>query len=669
MKNMFFPILLTCTHILFSNEIKFGKVSMEEVAQKEHAIEKDARAAILYKKEYVFYGYNDNKGWSTTKEVHYRIKIYSKAGFDWATFQIPLYFSKSGKERIGNVKGFTFNLIEGKVVSEKLGKDGVFEENVSKNRNKASITMPEVKEGSVLDIQYRVESSIYWYMDDYTFQYDIPMDRAELKLKIPEYFNFKKYSKGFYPIHIDQSQANRKIAVQYKSSDKSGITGRATHKSGSLDFTENVYEVNATRLPAMIEEKYTNNINNYRTAIKFELASTKFPNSTYKSYSQSWEDVAKSIYQYSSFGSELKKTNYFEDDLDELLSGITDNVQKATTIFDFVKSKMTWNQYYGVSCSRDGVKKAYEEGSGNVAEINLMLTSMLRYAGLNANPVLVSTRSYGIPLFPTRDGFNYVIAAIEIQNDVILLDATNKYAVPNVLPERALNWAGRLIRKEGSSSQIPLVPKTISKELVSINASINEDGSIEGKVRTQYTDQFALSFRNSYEPSDEETYLASLENHYGGMEISEYTIKNGGNLSKPVIETCDFFKEDECEIIGSKIYFSPMFFFAMEENPFKLEKREYPIDFTFPRLEKRMINIKIPEGYKIESVPESSAMQLTNGLGMYKFNIMATENQVQLVVSSEITTALVPTEYYDTLKEYYKRMVAKETEKVILSKI
>jgi hypothetical protein len=61
----------------------------------------------------------------------------------------------------------------------------------------------------------------------------------------------------------------------------------------------------------------------------------------------------------------------------------------------------------------EGVKKAYKDKTGNVAEINLMLTAMLRYAGLNANPVLVSTRSNGIAIFPNRTAFNYVIAAVE----------------------------------------------------------------------------------------------------------------------------------------------------------------------------------------------------------------------------------------------------------------
>jgi hypothetical protein len=52
-------------------------------------------------------------------------------------------------------------------------------------------------------------------------------------------------------------------------------------------------------------------------------------------------------------------------------------------VFNHVKN-LKWNGYYGYSCN-DGVKKKYKDKTGNVAEINLMLTAMLRYANLNAN--------------------------------------------------------------------------------------------------------------------------------------------------------------------------------------------------------------------------------------------------------------------------------------------
>ena len=70
---------------------------------------------------------------------------------------------------------------------------------------------------------------------------------------------------------------------------------------------------------------------------------------------------------------------YYKKDLDVLLEGITDPIKKIALIFNHVKAKVKWNDYHGIYTS-DGVKKAYKDHVGNVAEINLMLTSMLRYA-------------------------------------------------------------------------------------------------------------------------------------------------------------------------------------------------------------------------------------------------------------------------------------------------
>ncbi len=669
MKLKLFFLLLLSIQLLYPNEVKFGKVTKEEIEETKHHLEADAEAAILYKKERVFYNYNYDEGWSVTKEAHYRIKIYNKDGLDWATLQIPLYVSQGEEEKISNVKGFTFNVVDGKVVGEKLKKGGIFVEEVNKYRNKASITMPEVKEGSVLDIQFTVSSPLYWHMDDFRLQYNIPVNLVDLRLDIPQYFFFKKHIKGFYPVQINESRDNRSINVSYRSEDTAGMLGKTSRKSGDLKFYENVYEVNASNLPSLIEEEFTSNIDNYRTAIKFELASTQFPNRPHKNYSLTWEGVAKSIYDYDSFGTELKRENYYKDAIDQLIAGVTNQEEKAQLIFRFVQSKMNWNDYVGVTCSREGIKKAFKEGSGNTAEINLMLTSMFRYAGLKANPILVSTKSNGIPLFPTTDGFNYVIAGIEVTDDVILFDATEKNTVPGILPDRAINWMGRLVRKDGTSSQVNLIPKQLSKELHYVNATINADGSVEGKTRTQYTNQLALNLRDKFDDTDEESYLEELENSHGEMEIDGYEIKNKTELSKPIIETCGFIKENQCEIIGNKIYFKPMLFLAQNSNPFKMEKREYPVDFSFPRQKKYVIGLTIPEGYKIESLPESTVVQLPENSGKFTFKIIAQGNQIKLNASTELNIASFPSWYYDALKEYYKNLVLKHSEKVVLSKI
>ena len=343
-------------------------------------------------------------------------------------------------------------------------------------------------------------------------------------------------------------------------------------------------------------------------------------------------------------------------------------MKRAAKIYNYVQNKVKWNGNYG-KYSDVGVKKAYKQKTGNVADMNLMLTAMLRYAGVEANPVLLSTRRHGIHMFPTLNGFNYVITAIEIEGSVILLDATNYYGEPNILPMRALNWIGRLVRKDGSWTRISLMPKKSALETTTMNITLDDAGNIKGKQRTQFTSHNALSFRNGYARSDEEDYLERLENSISDIEIEEYNVKNVPNIGKPILESYAFSKEAQAEIIGDKLYFSPLLYLATTENPFKAEERIYPVDFGYPWKRKIMMNISIPEGYEIESLPEVATVRLPDNLGSYAFKITKTPTGISVVMLKEINSAVIPSEKYGSLRELYRILVEKEQEKVVLKKI
>ena len=150
-----------------------------------------------------------------------------------------------------------------------------------------------------------------------------------------------------------------------------------------------------------------------------------------------------------------------------VITGLTNQNEIILAVLNYVKSNVNWNGYNGYSCD-DGVKKAYKDETGNVAEINLMLTAMLQTAGLKVNPVLISTRANGISIFPNHSAFNYVIAAVETTEGLILLDATSKFSTPNVLPFRDLNWKGRLIGKDGTSEEVDLMPTKASNDNVTM---------------------------------------------------------------------------------------------------------------------------------------------------------------------------------------------------------
>jgi len=663
-------IVLFVFQISTSQNYNFGKVSKEELEEKFNPLDSSANATYLYKYRKTFYEYHQQSGgFQLITDVHERIKIYNQEGFDYVTREVNLYKSGSTREDIRGLKANTYNLVGNKIEDTKLKKDGIFENEKSRYNNQTKFTMPNIKVGSVIEYKYKIVSPFITNVDEFELQHDIPIKKLEAKFSAPEYYNFKVNTKGFLRVIPKNETKNDIITINSKSRSLNGFSGaNTTFSSEDIEYKKNTSTYSLSNIPALKEEPYVNNINNYRSAVKFELSYSKFPNELINYYSTTWDDVVKTIYESPNFGTQLDKSSFYKDDIDALIGSVSDQNQKATLIFNYVKTKVKWNGYYGKYVN-DGVRKAYKDQVGNVAEINLLLTSMLRYSGLNANPVLVSTRNNGVPLFPTREGYNYVISCIEMPNGVILLDASSKYSTPNVLPLRVLNWQGRIIRKQGSSTLINLYPKVKSKNTTSMSVTLDQDGNIEGRIRNVKTTHEAMLYRQKYNDADKDDYLERLENKYDGMEITDFEVKNSKDLSKPIIEDFKFSKQSQSDIIGNNMYVNPLFFLRTIENPFKSSDREFPVDFGHPSSIKFNINIKLPVGYKVEAIPESRAFALPDNLGSFRYNIATKNGSVQLIVFTEINESIIISSYYDALKEFYNQIVTTEAEQIVLTKM
>lgn len=667
MNKIFIVLLLLLSTLGFPQKRELGNVTIQELKEKVCPSDTSAAAAILFDIGEVYFDYSENDGFTINLKVRTKIKIYKKEGYEWANKYVRYYVGPNVNEKVSFSDEATYNLVNGKVEKTKLKSDGKFDEKVNKFWAQKKIALPNVREGSIIEYEYVYTSNNFGSLDKWFFQSSVPVLYCEYKTVIPQYYIYKPAFRGYMNPKITKNNSTRTINFTSKERNN-GLIAKTSFTNESFNFIEEKTTYVMENLPAIKDEPYVNNMRNYISSIELELSSIQFPNQPFRNYTTDWETVAKKIYENDNFGPELNKTGYFEKDIDALLSGITSSDEKATAIFNYVKSRMTWDEFNDYSC-HEGVRKAYQDKKGNVAEINLMLTAMLRYAGIEANPVLVSTRSNEISLFPSRTAFNYVICGIELRDQIILLDATNKFSLPNILPIRDLNWFGRIIRKNESSAQIDLMPTSNSKDIISIMGTINPQGELTGKIRDQYFDYNAFVFRNRYNGVTKENAIEKLEKQHQGIEITDYDVQNHDDLSKPIVENYSFISSNSVEIIGDKMYFSPFLFFAKTENPFKQESREYPVDFVYPQQDKFNISIKIPDGYAIETMPKPAAVTMPENLASFKYSITDNGGQIQLLYTQDINQAIIGAENYETLKQFYMEIVNKQTEKIVLKKV
>jgi transglutaminase-like putative cysteine protease len=669
--SLFAILIFICFTLKTSAQnINFGSVSKQELEETVYPLDSTAPAAFIYKKRRSYYDYVQGTGFILITKIHERIKIYNKEGLEWAKKVITIYKNNSAHESV-SIKGYTYNLVKGKISRVKLKSKLIFKEKINEHWTSYKFTMSNVSVGSVVEWTYNISSPFIGNINDVIFQYKIPVKKIVAKVEIPEYFTFKYQPNFYYPIKFTTSKKDRTIRFinQVNTTRNSDYMVSRKTSNSEVRLEDLVYTSTELNVPAIKEEPLINNINNYIAKVHFEHTSTQYPNSYVTNYGSSWGAVTEAIYKSSNFGRQLANTGFLKNDVAALdIMGKSDQ-EKAMRLFQFVKSKIKWNGLYGKYTDK-GLKKAYQEHAGNVADINLTLVALLREAGLKANPVLVSTRSHGIPLFPTSDGFNYVIAALEFQTGYVLFDATEIFSMPNVLPKRTLNWHGRLVRSDGSSSSINLFSAKPAKSRVILYAKIDTDGTVTGLKRSSYFSNFALNYRKTKAFLAKESLQSRLEEAYDGIEISDLKVSNKKEIYKPLVESFKFLAEDYCDVINDKIYFSPLLFLAMDKNPFKLEKRTYPIDFGSKWEKNYTISIKIPDGYSISTLPQNKAIGLPENMGSFKYIITKNgENKIQVLTSVKINKSIVPYNYYTNLKDFYKQLIEKQTEKVVLTKL
>ncbi|WP_378182402.1 DUF3857 domain-containing protein [Aquimarina sp. SS2-1] len=649
MKKIIMLVLLAFSVNMKAQEYKFGKVSKEELLEKSYPLDSSANAVILFETQKKHIQNHKGNGFRLITEVHKRIKLYNKNGFDHASQEILLFNRTSNSEKLLYLEGATYSFKKDSIVKTELKEDGIFTTEHSKNIEEITFTMPSLQEGSVIEFKYKIVSPFLFNVGKIYLQESIPIKKQDIEIITPEYFNFKKVTTGYLPINLTESD---KWLNQYGDSYK--------------ELTDKIISIN---VPAFKEEPYCGNSKNYISSINYELAYIKYRYGAIDHRATTWDDVIKNIFNSSNFGDQLNKTNYFKNDIDSLIAGVYNPHEKMKVIFKYLQNKMTWNEMRGVFTYK-GTKKSYKEGKGNVADINLTLVSMLRYAGLQAHPVVCSSSDSPVALFPTISGFNYVLARVKISDkEIFYLDASDKYGMLNILPDRIIRGMGRVIAENRTSQLVDFRPDKPSVKAYRLQCQLNEKGIAKGKVSVNHRDYIAHDFRVENAAKDNEDKTKRFENEFGISEIEEYTVEGVKELGKEVNEKFNFIVEDQIETIEDEIFFSPLLFLRDKENVFKSDDRKYPIDFGYSFSNKYMVNIKIPEGYEVVECPKSTALKLPNNMGKFIFRSNVTNGVIQVVVDETITAPVIPASYYQAVKEFYNQVIQKENEQVVLKKI
>ena len=636
-KHLFYLLILFHAGLLTAQNkfLNTPKISDADLASVKSDKYPDVPAEILYRSVHFLVDYDGY----LTQEIVSRVKIYDKdnAG-DYLDHQISLYDNKKGsREVLSNLKAFTYNLQDGKIEATKIERDEKYASKEDKNYSITKFAFPNVKDGSVVEYSYKIFTPFLGSTPRILIEDKIPVKYIEYVFDTAKPLGYSINYKG-------------NLAPTFRD------TGEKTLYGGQYQ----VYRFGYDNVPPYKEEKYVRNSDNYKTGIKAELNSTLF-NDQLKSYSISWKDISKRLYENENFGTELNRNNLVKDLLPADIKSMPVKLERARAVLRYVQKNYTWNKEDDVVTDK-GIKNLLSTKVGNTAELNILLILLLKSADIDAQPIVLATTRRGMltGYLPSMAQLNFVAASFLEGENFFLLDATSKQSDINMISPRALNYFGFFMPKD-DAKQINIVFPEKSKTFLTVDAKLNPDGSFEGHFADRDTKLFGMMVNESYE-EDKDKFAKDYKSEY---KFPHSNFKQGALENRDFESSFDFSADTFTDVLGSKLVFNPLLFLYTQNHNFdQTEARKAPLEFAsaFDRVKK--VTITIPDNYVFENVPKSKKFRTEDNALQYTYDVQQTGNKLTVETTVMIDDSVFPAEYFPAFKQIYDNITKLEAQVV-----
>jgi Domain of Unknown Function with PDB structure (DUF3857) len=611
---------------------EFGEYSPEEINLKECAFDRKAEAVILL--DAAIADHDDD--YRLITHHRRRIKIFNQREIDQGNITIYFY-SKDQFEYISNIKGVTYNLEGGQPVLTHLDSKSIYTEKENNIRSRIKFAMPNVKPGSIIEYEYDSYMKHYGGLDHWRFQHELPVIKSSYFLTVlpGREFQYSVQKKVSYPIIIKPM----------------------------FDVGKIYFEMD--NIPGLKFEPYMEAANDYLQRVEFQLASYTNSFGDKTKVVQTWKDLAYELLGEKEFGGAIKKDLPNLDEIKSIVSKETTDSGKLAVIYNYVRNNFTWNNFYS-KYAGDGVKTPWEKRTGNAGEINLILLNLLQTFNVEASPILVAERDFGKidTTYPFIDRFNKVAAYARINNKTYILDATEKFTPPGLIPYALLNTIGFVVDKKDFRLIRILNNKNAYQNNITVTAKIEDNGMLKGTADIVSSD-YAKEKNTDHIKRNTKRFIKDLaEESANDPTIDKYTFENIDDDSKPLLQKLEF--HTELNVNGGFVFVDPAFFAGLIKNPFTAEERFTNVNFGYPYDISVEATIQLPAKSKIDKLPENKN-QAFGGQSLTILRQFKSENNT-LVISLHFkqTLTVVQNDQYASLKSVYQSVIDLLNEPIVI---
>jgi len=502
------------------------------------------------------------------------------------------------------------------------------------------ISMPELSEGVV--IEYRAKKYINKLINKKDFCQD-------------------------YGIQDYEPCLNKKIILTFPLSYKFNIkTCNPKYINYQINFSPEIKIVNG-------KKSYIWEFKNIPEIISEPLMPSYVditPRFSFSSF-ESWKEIYR--WWQKLFIDKINLDETIKKKVEELIKEKYTKEEKAKAIYHWVASKI---RYVGVEYGEAGFEphfatEIFRNKYGDCKDQAILLISMLRYAGIPAYPVLVSTKGNWpvIENFPTLT-FNHAIALAEIEEKPVFLDPTAETTSFGDLPAGDQDRVVFIFYdEEGLLKKTPLFSFHHNRKCIDTKITVHNDEAISGTIEVntfgKYDQEERWGLKYTKPLLIKEHFKSVINNLSPGGELLHYEINNVENLNQSIHIKIEFKGPKFLKEMGKERIIPQLG--GLSAALVSREKRNYPLDFQFPDEFQNLFKLQLPKNFEVKYLPSPivSDTKWFTYINKYSFSGKSIYFEERLV-HKKVTVSV---EEYGEFKKIYEEIARQADKQAVLRKI
>jgi hypothetical protein len=638
-RRLFFFVCICCAYFLARtpmqvNADEWQPISPAELQMTSVPDAPGAPAVYLYRQV-------DRDDIANHQYSYLRIKILTEEGRKYANVEIPFF---NGNESVHSIKARTIRPdgtianFEGKPIDKMIVKaKGV------KYMAKV-IVLPDVQVGSIIEFHYMNQLKEHYVFDSHWIvSEELFTKYAKFSLKPSEYFPVRFSWQGLPP---GVTPKNERGLVRLEVNNIAA-------------FQTEDYMPPQNELKARVDFLYSED--SEMQADKFWKKEAKKQNDQVESFIGKRKAMEQAVAQIVSPG----------DAPEVKLQKIYARVQQLRNT-GFAAETTAQEKKREKGKTINNVEDVWKSGSGGGAEITWLFLALVRAAGLEAYPMLVSRRSeyFFTPqtMDPHRLDDNVVL--VKLNGKDTFYDPGTAYTPLGVLPWPETGVKGLRLDKDGGAWVTTTVPDaSVSNIVRKADLKMTDQGALEGKVTVTFSGLEALSIRLELRNQDETARTKYIEDVVRefipvGIDVDLKNKPDWSSSSPTLVGEFEIKVQGWASAAGHRALIPVGLFGAPERHVFEHAWRVHPIYFDFPTARIDDVTIELPLDWKVNSVPPGHK----DDGKVCSYNTTAENHlgSLHLTRNLNINALVLDTKYYGALRNFFQMVKTGDEQQIVV---